>query len=49
MVRGDVEQVVGGLGLQTTNLVNQRLIGCPGEERADAVRIDNIRERVALF
>ena len=47
MVRGDIEQVVGGLGLWTTKLLNQRLTCCPGEERADDICVDDIRERVA--
>ena len=49
MVRGDVEKVVGGTGLQTAKLMNQRLAGCPREERADDVRVDDIREGVASF
>ena len=47
VVHGDVEQVMGGLGLQTAKLVNQRLTGCPREECADDVRVDDIREGVA--
>ena len=43
MVHGDIEQVVGGPGLQTTKLVNQRLTGSSREERADDVCIDDIR------
>ena len=49
VVHGDVEQVAGGPGLQTTKLVNQRLTGCPGEERADDVCVNNIRKGVASF
>ena len=49
MVRGDVERVTGGTGLQTAKLVNQRLIGCPGEERADDVHVDDIRKGVTSF
>ena len=47
MVRGDVKQVVGGTGLQTAKLVDQGLTGCPGEECADDIRVDDIREGVA--
>ena len=49
MVRGDVEQVTGGTGLQTAELVDQGLTGCLGEERADDVHVDDIRKRVASF
>ena len=49
MVSGDVEQVVGGTGLQATKLVDQGLPGRPGEECADDVRVDDIREGVALL
>ena len=49
MVRGDVEQVAGSPGLQTTKLVDQGLVGCPGEECADDVRIDDIRKGVVSF
>ena len=49
MVRGDVEQVTGGMGLQTAKLVDQGLTGCPEEERADDVRVNDIRKRVASF
>ena len=47
MVSGDVEQVAGGTGLQASKLVDQGLVGHPGEERTDDVRIDDIREGVA--
>ena len=49
VVRGDVEQVMGGTGLQTAELVDQGLIGCPGEERANDVHINDIRKGVASF
>ena len=49
VVRGDVKQAVGGVGLHTTELVDQGLTGCPREERADDVRIDDIRKGVALL
>ena len=32
VVRGDVEQVAGGSGLQAAKLVDQGLAGCPEEE-----------------
>ena len=47
MVSGDVEQIAGGTRLQTAKLVDQGLVGRPGEECADDVRVDDIRERVA--
>ena len=40
---------MGGLGLQTAKLVDQRLAGCPKKERVDDVRIDDIRKGVALL
>ena len=43
MVCGNVEQVTGGLGLQTAKLVDQGLIGCPREECADDIRVNDIR------
>ena len=49
MVSGDVEQVTGGTGLHIAELVDQGLAGCPREERADDVRIDDIRKGVASF
>ena len=47
MVHGDVKQVTGDTGLHTAELVDQRLAGCPREEHADDVRVDNIRKGVA--
>ena len=47
VVSGDVEQVAGGTGLQVGKLVDQGLIGHPGEECADDVCVDDIREGVA--
>ena len=38
---------MGGTGLQAAKLVDQALAGCPGEEYADDVRVDDIREGVA--
>jgi len=49
VVYGDVEQVVGGTVLHTAELVDQGLTGCPREERADDVRVDDIRKGVAPF
>ena len=43
MVYGDIEQVASGTGLQTTELVDQGLTGCPGEECTDDVCVDDIR------
>ena len=47
VVSGDVEQITGGTGLQAAKLVDQGLTGCPREECADDVRVDDIREGVA--
>ena len=47
MVRGDIEQVVGGTGLQIAELMDQGLISCPREERADDVHVNDIRKGVA--
>ena len=47
VVHGDVEQVTGGTGFQAAKLEDQGLIGCPEEECADDVRVDDIREGVA--
>jgi len=47
VVRGDVKQVAGGMGLQVAKLVDQGLAGCPGEECADDVCVDDIRKGVA--
>ena len=49
VVCGDVKQAVGGVGLHTAELVDQGLVGCPREECADDVRVDDIRKGVALF
>ena len=49
VVRGDVEQVTGGTGLQSAKLVDQGLAGCPGEECTDDVCVDDIRKGVASF
>ena len=47
VVRGDVEQVAGGTGLHTAKLVDQGLVGCPGEEHADDDRVNDLRKGVA--
>ena len=49
VVSGDVEQVTASMRLQATKLVDQGLAVCPGEECADDVCIDDIREGVASF
>ena len=49
MVHGDVKQVAGCMGLQTVEIVDQGLIGCPREERANDVHVNDIRKGVALF
>ena len=47
VVSGDVKQVAGGTGLQAVKLVLEGLTGRPGEECADDVCVDDIREGVA--
>ena len=47
VVCGDVKQVASGTGLQTAELMDQGLVGCPGEERTDDVHVDDIRKLVA--
>ena len=47
VVRGDVEQVAGGSGLQTAELVDQGLTGCPREKRTNDVCVNDIRKGVA--
>ena len=49
VVRGDVEQVVGGTRIQTAKIVDQGLTSCPREECTDDVRDDDIWEGVASF
>ena len=49
MVRGDIEQVASGTRLQTAKLVDQRLTCCPRKERADDIRVNNIKKGVASF
>ena len=49
VVGGDIEQVVGGMGLQTAELMDQGLTGCPKEECADDVHVNDIRKGVASF
>ena len=47
VVSGDIEQVAGRMGLQAAELVDQGLVGCPEEECADDVRVNDVREGVA--
>ena len=47
MVHGDVEQVAGGTGLQAAKLVDQGLTGCPREECANDVHINDIKKGFA--
>ena len=49
VVRGDVEQVMGGMGLHTAELVDQGLSGCPREECTNDVHVDDIRKGVHCF
>ena len=46
MVCGNVEQVTGGTGLHTAELVDQGLAGCSREEHANDVRVDDTRKGV---
>ena len=47
VVGGDIKQVAGGTGFQAAKLVDKGLTVHPGEERADDVYVDDIREGVA--
>ena len=47
MVGSYVKQVTGGTGFQAAKLVDKGLAVRPGEERADDVCVDNVREGVA--
>ena len=47
MVCGDIEQVAGGTGLHTAELVDQGLVGHPREEHSDDIHVDDIRKGVA--
>ena len=49
VVHGDVEQIMSGPGLQIAELVDLGLIGCPREECANDVHINDIRVGVAAF
>ena len=49
VVHGNVERVAGGTGLHTVELMDQGLVGCPREERANDVCINDIRKRVVLL
>ena len=49
VVSGDIEWVAGGTRLQAAKLVDQGFTGHPREECADDIRIDDIREGVALL
>ena len=49
VVCGDVKQVTGGTGLQTVELVDQGVAGCPREERTNDVRVDDIKKGVTLL
>ena len=40
---------MGGTGLKIDELMDEGLIGCPGVECADDVRVNDIRKRVALL
>ena len=46
VVGGDVEQVAGGTGFQAAKLVDQGLAVHPGEECADDICVDDIKEGV---
>jgi hypothetical protein len=49
VVRGDVQELVGGVQLPAAKFVNEGLAGGPGEERADNVCVDDVREGIALL
>ena len=47
VVGGDIKQITGGMGFQAAKFVDKGLAVHPGEERADDVCVDDIREGVA--
>ena len=48
MAGGDVQEFLGGPWALASQLVNQRLTGCPGQEGSYHVGIGDVRELVAL-
>ena len=48
MASGDVQEFLGGSRALASQLVNQRLIGCSGQEGSYHVGVSDIRELVAL-
>ena len=48
MVGGDVQEFLGGLWALASQLMNQGLIGHPGQEGSYHVGISDVRELIAL-
>ena len=48
MAGGDVQELLGGPWALASQLVNQRLAGCPRQEGSYHVSIGNVRELIAL-
>jgi hypothetical protein len=48
MVRGDVQELMGGARLSIAELVNEGLAGGPSQVCANDIYIDDVRQRVAL-
>ena len=49
MAGGDVQELLGGSRALASQLVNQTLIGCPGQEGSYHVGVGDVRELVALL
>ena len=49
MAGGDVQEFLGGSRALASQLVNQRLVGCPKQEGSYHVGVGDVRELVALL
>jgi hypothetical protein len=49
VVRGNVQELMGGAQLPAVELVNEGLAGGPRQERIDDVCVDDIKDRIALL
>jgi hypothetical protein len=49
MAGGDVEELLGGPQTFLPQLVNQGLIGSPGQERADDIDISDVGQLITLL
>jgi hypothetical protein len=49
MAGGDIEELLGGPRTLSPQLVNQGLVGSPGQEHADDVGINDVGQLIALL